>query len=357
VRLPAAAAAALLLLGACTVPEPDRAQREAYEARLRDSAATPDPVAAVDEATAAAVRLLEEAQAASGGTMGVEAVHLSTGRRLALNGDERFPMASTFKLALALAVLARVDSGTVRLDQPVRIVPSDFRLGPQPLADSVGSRGGTVTVGQMLRSMMVHSDNLATDRLMRLIGGPAAVQAHLRARGIDGIRVDRYEAEVHWQFAGVRTPPPEAEWTLRRFDSITSAVPPTRKDAARAAFYDDPRDTATPAAFARLLTGVAEGEGLSPASHRLLLDAMRASRTGRRRIRAALPEGTVVADRTGTIGTSTNDVGLMTLPDGSQVAIAVFVKKSTKPTEEVEPAIARAARVVYDHFAGTGTSR
>jgi beta-lactamase class A len=347
-------AAALLLLGACTVPEPDREQRLANEAKMAAQADT--PVASTGSSAAAAESLpgIREAERASGGTLGLMAIHLPSGQRIGHNAAERFPMASTFKLAVALAVLARVDSGSMRLDQPVTLLPRDFRLGPQPLADSVGPRGGTVTVGQMLRSMMVYSDNLVTDKLMRMVGGPAAINAHLRSRGIDGIRVDRYEAEVHWQYAGVRDVPPEAEWTLRRFDSITSAVPRAQKDSAHAAFFRDPRDTATPDAFAALMAQVARGEGLSPGSHRFLLDAMEASPTGRRRIRGALPEGTVVADKTGTIGSTTNDVGLMTLPDGSQVAIAVLVKGAPLPTAEAEPAIARAARAVYDHFAGAG---
>jgi beta-lactamase class A len=352
------AAAALLLLGACTTPEGDHAQRLANEAGSRDdSAATPAARAVPSPADSALAMRLLEAERASGGTMGIAAVHLGTGRRIGHRAAERFPMASTFKLAVALAVLARVDSGRVSLDEAVRIVPSDFRLGPQPIADSLGPRGGTATVRQMVWSMMVHSDNSVTDKLMRMVGGPAAVNAHLRDRGIAGIRVDRYEAEVHWQYAGVRDVPPESEWTLRRFDSLTSAVPRAQKDSAHAAFYDDPRDTASPTAYADLMAQVARGEGLSPASQRFLLDAMEASMTGRRRIRGALPEGTVVADKTGTIGSSTNDVGLMTLPDGSQVAIAVFVKKSTRATAEVEPAIARAARVVYDHLAGAAASR
>jgi beta-lactamase class A len=350
------AAAALLLLGACTVPEPDRDERLAYEAKLAASADT----SAADTASSVPVISLPEiaeAERASGGTMGVMAIHLPSGRRIGHNAGERFPMASTFKLAVALAVLARVDSGSVRLHQPVTIAPSDFRLGPQPLADSVGPRGGTLTVEQMVRSMMVHSDNLATDRLMRMVGGPAAINAHLRGRGIGGIRVDRYEGEVHWQYAGVRDVPPEREWTLQRFQALTAAVPRAQKDSAHAAFYDDPRDTATPQAYAELMAQVARGTGMTPASQRLLLDAMRASRTGLRRIRGALPAGTVVADKTGTIGSTTNDVGLMTLPDGSQVAIAVLVKKSRLATADAEPSLARAARAVYDHFAGGAESR
>jgi beta-lactamase class A len=323
----ALAAAALLLLGACTVPEPDRDERLAYEANMAAQSDTPPgPPAGAGAAEAVTLPQLLRAEEESGGTLGIAAIHLPSGRRIAHNAAERFPMASTFKLTVALAVLARVDSGRISLDERV----------------------------QMVWLMMYGSDNTSTDKLMRMVGGPAAIDAHLRSRGIDGIRVDRYEGEVHWQYAGVRDVPPESEWTLQRFESLTSAVPRAQKDSAHAAFFRDPRDTATPEAYAELMAQVARGEGLSPASHRFLLDAMQASPTGLRRIRGALPEGTVVADKTGTIGSSTNDVGLITLPDGSQVAVAVFVKGSPRRTQEVEPSLARAARLVYDHFAGVG---
>ena len=344
----------ILTMGACAGPGPDGEEgaSAAGETMLVDMPQSPSGTASSD-APAMAMSQILAAENATGGTLGLAAVHLPSGQRIGHNVAERFPMASTFKLALALAVLARVDSGSVRLDDRVELMPSDFRLGPSPIADTVGPRGGTATVRQMVWLMLYASDNTSTDRLMRMIGGPAAVDVHLRARGIDGMRVDRYEGDIHWQYAGVRDVPPEREWTLERFRTLTTAVPRARKDSAHAAFYADPRDTATPEAFVALLAQVARGEGLSSASHRFLLDAMEASTTGARRIRGALPEGTVVADRTGTIGTTTNDVGLITMPDGSQVAIAVLVKGSPRPTEEVEAAIARASRAVYDAFAGT----
>jgi beta-lactamase class A len=95
---------------------------------------------------------------------------------------------------------------------------------------------------------------------------------------------------------------------------------------------------------------VQRGDRLSPSSRTVLLDAMRRSPTGTRRIRAGVPASAQVADKTGTIGRTTNDVGLLTLPDGSALALAVFVKDSRRRNEDVEPAIAAAARAVYAHF-------
>lgn len=353
------AAAVLLLLGACTVPEPDRDQRLAYEAKMAAQTDTPQPPPGTASSAAAAITLsqLLRVETESDGTLGITAVHLPSGQRIGYNSAERFPMASTFKLPVALAVLARVDSGRIGLDDPVELARNDFRPGPGPLIDTARAAGGRTTVRQMIDFMMRFSDNTATDRLMRMVGGPAGVTAHLRARGIDGITVHRSEGEVYWQYNGVADVPPQADWTLEVFEQRIAAVPQARKDSAHAAFFADTRDTATPDGFAMLMAQVARGEGIAPESRRFLLGAMEASPTGLRRIRGALPEGTVVADKTGTIGSSTNDVGLITLPDGSQVAIAVFVKDSDRRTQEVEPSLARAARLAYDHFAGAGPGR
>jgi beta-lactamase class A len=203
----------------------------------------------------------------------------------------------------------------------------------------------------MFRSVMIYSDNASGDRLMKLAGGPEAVTAHVRSRGIQDMRIDRYEGEVHWQYNGVKDVPPPDQWTVAEFNRRIAAVPEVEKEAARARFWDDPRDTSTPAAFAALLVQVQRREGLSATSQRVLLDAMERSPTGRGRIRALLPAGTTVADKTGTIGRTTNDVGIITLPDGSHVALAVLVKMSTRSNQQEERTIARVARAVYAHFA------
>jgi beta-lactamase class A len=301
--------------------------------------------------TAGVMAELRRIASESGGTVGVAAIHVETGQRLALNARQPYPMASTFKLPLGLAILARVDSGRISLDDSLDVTPADFRLPPNPIVDSVGPAGGRATVRALLRSMLVDSDNAAADRLLRVVGGPAVATEHLRSRGIQGIRIDRSEGQVSWDYNGVNDVPPPAQWSLAEFERRTSAVAASEREAARARFWADPRDTAAPEAFAALLVQVQKGEGLSAESRRLVLDAMERSPRGRNRIRAGVPEGTTVGDRTGTIGRSTNDIGLITLPDGSHVALAVMVKMSTRTTEDEERTIARVARAVYDHFA------
>jgi beta-lactamase class A len=290
----------------------------------------------------------------SGGQLGVSAVVVENGRTVGHRDGEWFPMASTFKLPVALAVLAQVDSGRISLDDSVRLTPADYRLGPSPVTEDLPAGGGPVTVRRLLETMMMFSDNTATDALMRLAGGPQAVMAHLRTRGVEGIRVDRDEGQVYLDYNGVTQAPPRAGWTPARVQALIDSVPQPQKQAARERFFADVRDTATPDGFAALLGQVQRGEWISPTSRGFLLDAMRRSPTGTRRIRAGVPQGTEVADKTGTLGRTTNDVGLVTLPDGTHVALAIFVRNSAKSNAQVEPAIAAAARAVYEHFAGTG---
>lgn len=337
----------LLALAGCEpAPDPDYRGRNAVpvEQMAVDTAAADS--GALDSAFAAIER-------ESGGELGVAALVVESGRTVGHRDGEAFPMASVYKLPIALAVLAAVDSGRIRLDDTVRLTPADYRLGPSPVTEDLPAGGGAVTVRRMLESMMMFSDNTATDALMRLAGGPPGVMAHLRSRGVEGMRVDRYEGQVYLDYNGIRDPPPPAEWTPRRLQRLIDSVPAPEKQAARERFFADVRDTSTPDAMAALLAQVQRGEGISPASREVLLDAMRRSPTGTRRIRAGVPQGTEVADKTGTIGRTTNDVGIVTLPDGTHVALAVFVRNSRKGNPDVEPAIAAAARAVYGHFAAT----
>jgi beta-lactamase class A len=88
----------------------------------------------------------------------------------------------------------------------------------------------------------------------------------------------------------------------------------------------------------------------------VLTDIMGRCRTGEGRLRGRMPAGTLVAHKTGTIGGTVNDVGVITLPaDKGQVVIAVFIKKSDVPFDQRERVIAEIARSVRDYYLFTGT--
>jgi beta-lactamase class A len=284
----------------------------------------------------------------AGGVAGVAAWMLDgKGPRVLVNSGERFPMASTYKIAIAGAVLAAVDDGRLRLDRMVAIEPADL-VPSEVIAERFVHPGVSLSVHNLLEVMLTESDNTATDVLMRLAGGPQAVTDWVRRQGVTDLRVDRDTAGIVREFFAL--PPGPLE---EAFDAALEKDPKLEEKGAlpNPSFDDDPRDTATPAAMAELLTRIFIGSALSPESTRALVESMERCRTGSARLLGRLPLGTVVAHKTGTIGGSVNDVGVVTLPAGEgKLVIAVFIKKSDRPVEDRERAIADIARSVRDYY-------
>jgi beta-lactamase class A len=287
----------------------------------------------------------------SGGVVGATAIHLETGRRVALNGGDRFPMASTFKVPVAVQLLTRVDKGELKLDQMIEIKVSDLHPGSGTLADLFNKPGLSLSVRNLLELMLLISDNSATDVCLRLAGGADAVNARMRELGIEGISVNRSTAQLIADWIGVTGLPSEESWNPAMFSTLFAAVKPEEQSAAAKRFEADARDTSTPDGMAALLARIFRREVLKPDTGDLLLDIMRRCRTGDQRLKGILPALTEVAHKTGTIGGTTNDVGIMTLPDGAgHVAIAVFVKSSTNAVPARERVIAEIARAVHDYY-------
>ena len=226
------------------------------------------------------------------GDYGIAALDLSNGAIVSINGDRPFPMASTVKLAVAATFLAQVDHGR------------------RSLSDRIGS----TTADALMARMLIHSDNGATDQLLRNLGGPATVQTWMAFNGLSGIRIDRTIAQL-----------------LR-----------DRRDLS------DIRDSSTPHSMLALLRTVDSGKVLKPASRSYLLSLMARCMTGRNRIRALLPASTRVEHKTGTLDGLSDDVGFITLPDGRRIAVAIFARGGTNRPQT----IAQAARSIYDGFVG-----
>ena len=252
--------------------------------------------------------------------IGVTAIHLESGKRLSVRSGERFPMGSVYKFPIALTVLKRVDAGTISLDQSVTIEPKDFGPGWSPLRDRANGRAITLTVRDLLMHMVSNSDNTASDALLRIVGAPA-VTARMAELGVSAIRVDRSEKQMGADL-GV--------------------------DGGPERYAVDARDTATPDAMADLLVAFFQKrDGLTAASHDLLMRFMTEGPTGAKRIKAAVPAGSIVAHKTGTMPGTNNDVALITLPNGDHVALAIFTKDSKRDlTVEAEEDIRAITRKV-----------
>ena len=228
--------------------------------------------------------------AANPGNVGIAALDLKTGELISVHGDEPFPMASTVKVAVAANYLSQVEFGRRTLD------------------DRIGGRSAR----SLMEAMLIHSDNRATDILMRDLGGPATLQKWLNQQGVTGLRVDRNIATLLADRRDLR----------------------------------DIRDSATPKAMVDLLKRIDSGAMLRPQSRNYLLDLMARCATGRNRMRAMLPAGTLVQHKTGTLSNYTSDVGFITLPNGRRIAVAMFARQGT----DRPGMIARAARTIFDGF-------
>lgn len=235
------------------------------------------------------------------------------------NASAAFPMQSVYKLPISMAMLHAVEQGRFTLAENLRFLPSDLISTDQysPLRDAHPHGNVDVPVQELIRAAIVDSDGVASDILMRSLGGPAAVDAYVRSLGISGIVIR------------------DTEKTLGRDVALEN------------------RNFARPRAMVGLLRMLADRSPLSPEHTQLVLGYMNSTHTGDRRLKALLPPGTPVADKTGTSGSgrkftnATNDVGLITLADGRKLAVAVFVADSAAPAAVRERVIAEIGQAIY----------
>jgi beta-lactamase class A len=227
-------------------------------------------------------------------------------------------MQSVYKFPIAMAVLAQVDQGKLKLDQKIRVEASDVLQGSRILDEK--SQGMEFSLAELLKYMVSESDGTSCDVLLRQVGEPRVVTEYLRGLGVNDIVVAHTEKEL-------------AQGTAVKY-----------------------RNYATPDAAVVLLRVFHEGKELSKSSQALLLQLMTETTTGPKRIKGLLPDGTVVAHKTGTSSTvngvtaATNDVGLVTLPNGRHMAIAVFVSDSGANNAVREEVIAKVAKAAWDEW-------
>jgi beta-lactamase class A len=283
--------------------------------------------------------------------VGVSLLHVESGAHLSIQGGQPFPMASVYKLPIALELLTQIADGTLTLDRQVTLGPSDIRACCT--LSRRHPRGGiTLGVHELLELMITESDNTAGDALMKMVGGPAAIERRMAAWGFKAIHVNRYEGDIAFEMVGVTHPPPIDEWTLQMQHRLIAEVPAADVQAARARYTRDPRDTATPDDMAALLVRLQRGSLLPRPFTNLLLDLMARAKTGPQRLKGRLPPDTIVAHKTGTTGVVMNDVGLITLPDGGgHLAMAVFTTNGARPAA-TQHAIAEMAAAAYEAFTG-----
>lgn len=244
----------------------------------------------------------------SGGRLGVAVLDTHDGRRFAWRGDERFRMCSTFKMPLAAAVLRRVDQGRERLDRRVTY-GREVLMGNSPVVEKHLGQG--MTIAALCDATITYSDNASANLLLDALEGPAALTRFLRAIGDQTTRCDRREPELN------------------------TGAP------------DDPRDTTTPAAIIETWKTLLTTDTLSAASRKQLTAWVVANRTGDKRLRAGLPRGWKVGDKTGNNGKdTTNDIAVIWPPGRKPLFISAFHDKGSADDDVRNAVLADVARAV-----------
>lgn len=294
---------------------------------------------------------IEGACADKTGKVGVAVKCLETGEELYINGDESFPMASTFKLPVLVEVLAQVKEGKFRLDDEVVLVPADQHLG-SGLLSSLTAPGIKLSVRNVANLMMMISDNSAADILLAKVG-PENVNSRLRRYGIQGLTVNRSCQELILDTLGLdyQTYKDRTAGEIDTAASRAEAAKPGYLDGIRREFSRNPEDQSTPRAMNALLEKLFKKEILDPESSDLALNILFGCQTGTARIKGLLPPGTAVAHKTGTIDGTANDAGIIVLPDGlGHLALTVLCKDFDLETPDIEKIISQVARFAYDYF-------
>lgn len=257
------------------------------------------------------------------GIVGVSVLGLEDRDTINVHGNAKLVMHSVIKLPIAMAVLHLVDSGLFTLDKTIKVKKRELVKNTySPLRDKF-PEGGEFTIRDLLTYMVSQSDNNACDIMLKFLGGADQVEDYIHMIKVTGINVEAGEAEMAKAW--------EVQYT----------------------------NWAKPVDVVKLLDKIYTGNVLAPASKDFLIKIMQETTTGPNRIKGLLPAGTVVAHKTGTSPTNsaglspaTNDVGVITLPNGKHIAIAIFVCNSTADQATRESVIANIAKVVYDSEVG-----
>ncbi len=269
-------------------------------------------------------RQIEQIVSAKKATVGVAVVGGDGNDEIVVNGNRRYPMQSVFKFHIGLAMMTEIDKGKFSLDQKIEIKKSELLPGLWSPIREAFPEGTSMTIADILKYTVSQSDNVGCDVLLRLLGGPEAVEKFVKSNGVKNIAIRINEETM------------QSNWDMM-FQNWTT---PMAANELLKKFYENKK------------------KQLSQKSHDFIWKIMRETSTGPKRLKGQLPEGTVVAHKTGYSGAhkttgiyaAVNDIGIVFLPNGKYFFISVFVTDSEEDFDTNERIIADVAKAAWDHF-------
>lgn len=242
--------------------------------------------------------------------IGVAVIDSATGKTISYRGDERFPLNSTHKAFLCAALLSQVDQGERFLANPVTIDRSQL-VDYSPVTEK-HLAPARMTWQQLCSAAVSYSDNTAANLIAGAVGGPAGMTNLFRRWGDEISRLDRYEP------------------------ALNEATP------------GDPRDTTTPLAISATLRRLVTGNLLSRNGKKQLIAWMVEDKVADALLRAALPPGWRIADKTGAGGYGSRSiVAVVWPPDNTPLIVAIYITQTDATLNESNAAIARLGRMIF----------
>ncbi|MBK7636482.1 MAG: class A beta-lactamase, subclass A2 [Saprospiraceae bacterium] len=256
-------------------------------------------------------------------TVGVSIIGNNGKDTISFNGNRQCPLQSVFKFHIALAVLSEIDKGKFTLDQNVEVKKEELLPDMYSPLREEHPDGGSFSIARLIQYAVSQSDNVACDILIKMIGTAKTVEEFIKKHNIQDIAINVNEEVM------------QAKWENMFLNWTT---PKAASEVLRL-FYEN------------------KGKQLSKSSYDFLWQAMKETSTGADRLKGSLPQNTVVAHKTGTSGTNaegltpaTNDIGIVSLPNGDYFIISVLVTDSLENEATNAKIIADIAKVTYDYY-------
>lgn len=247
--------------------------------------------------------------------IGIYAINTANNQRIEYRSEERFPIQSTFKIMAVSAMLKKSMTDNQLLKQKITYQKQDLVFW-SPITEKHLADG--MTISELCAAAMMYSDNTATNLLVKKLGGPEAVTTYARSIGDHTFRVNGWEPELNSNPANLN-------------------------------------DTSTPKAMANSLQQLTLGNKLATPERKQLVTWMKGNTTGDTRIRAGVPKGWIVADKTGagdSYGIS-NDIGIIWPPHGAPIVVAIYTGHKKKDATRRDDVVVSITQILLDEFAKT----
>ena len=289
---------------------------------------------------------LQELSDAFPGVIGVAVRDIKTGEEVSINGDRLFPMASVYKVPIMVEVFRQIEAKKFSLDDRIELGDEHRTLGSGVL--TLLSNGLKPTVKDLITLMIILSDNEATDILLKKVGAEN-VTAAMRSMGLNNIRVDRTTFELIRDFLGfIDETARDKTYNEIIVTPRARQITPEKQAEAEREFAKVMKDVSSPRDMALLLEKIYKGEAAGKESCQMMMTIL-GRQMFSQRLPRYLPESARMAHKTGTIGSTTNDAGIMFVR-GNPIAVAVFTVDKRTARGEVEERMGRLTRVIYDFF-------